>query len=319
MDNGWTSPWMQFNFVLALAIPLAWAMDRWWGEPPNAWHPVAWLGRCASPVGQRLRTCTAPIALIGGAVFWCALAAVLVFAAWAAQTALMHAPLWMAVPVLALLLKPMFAWRMLCDEVSAVEHALTHHSLPAARQQLSRLVSRDVNQLDESAVREAAIETLAENLSDSLVAPLFWFAILGLPGAVLYRFANTLDAMWGYRGDWEWAGKFAARADDVLSCLPARLTALLLLGWRGRAWRLLWPMARLTPSPNGGWPMGAMALRLNVRLSKPGVYVLHAQGADATAAHVSGCLLLGQQGAHRAVLLAALACAAQGWACRMTS
>jgi adenosylcobinamide-phosphate synthase len=242
---------------------------------------------------------------------WCAVAALLAWAAWAAQSALLKAPLWIAVPALALLLKPMFAWRMLHDEVAAVALALTQ-SLPAARTQLARLVSRDVSQLDDKAVRETAIETLAENLNDSLVAPLFWFALLGLPGAVLYRFANTLDAMWGYRGEWQWAGKFAACADDVLSWLPARLTAFLLLGWRVQAWCSLWPMARLTPSPNGGWPMGAMALRLNVRLSKPGVYVLHPHGDGAIAAHLAGSLRLGQQAAHGAILLATLACAAPG-------
>ncbi len=88
-------------------------------------------------------------------------------------------------------------------------------------------------------MRESAIESLAENLNDSVVAPIFWFVLFGLPGAALYRFANTADAMWGYRGlrhgvNWEWAGKWAARADDVLSWLPARLTALLLVlcsGW----------------------------------------------------------------------------------------
>ncbi|WP_143760170.1 CobD/CbiB family cobalamin biosynthesis protein, partial [Colwellia marinimaniae] len=91
----------------------------------------------------------------------------------------------------------------------------------------------DVQPLDATAVRESAIESLAENLSDSVIAPLFWFVLLGLPGAALYRFANTADAMWGYPGMrggryWQWAGKWAARADDVLSWLPARLTALLL-------------------------------------------------------------------------------------------
>jgi adenosylcobinamide-phosphate synthase len=299
------------NPVLTLALPLAWAIDRWWGEPPNALHPVAWLGLAVGPLGQRLKGCTPAIAFVGGAFFWCAMAGVLVWAAWAVQNALLRASPWLSVPALALLLKPMFAWRMLRDEVVAVEQALVQ-GLPVARQQLSRLVSRDVSQLDETAVRESAIETLAENLNDSLVAPFFWFAILGLPGAVLYRFANTLDAMWGYRGEWEWAGKFAARADDVLSWLPARLTAFLLLGWRGRGWRLLRPIARLTPSPNGGWPMGAMALRLNVRLGKPGVYVLHAQGLDATSVHVGRSLQRGQQAAVQAVWLATLACAASG-------
>jgi adenosylcobinamide-phosphate synthase len=133
-------------------------------------------------------------------------------------------------------------------------------------------------------VRESAIESLAENLNDSVVAPLFWFVLAGLPGAALYRFANTADAMWGYRGerqgrDWTWAGKWAARADDVLSWVPARITALLLALWGPwPVWRQLPGEARLTPSPNSGWPMAAMALGLGVRLGKPGVYALNASG-----------------------------------------
>jgi adenosylcobinamide-phosphate synthase len=144
-----------------------------------------------------------------------------------------------------------------------------------------------VSGLDAGQVRETAIESLAENLNDSVAAPVFWFVLFGLPGAALYRYANTADAMWGYRGmrggrDWTWAGKWAARADDVLSWLPARLTAALL--WATAACRFSWPAlrreARRTLSPNGGWPMAAMALALGVRLGKPGVYALNADGAS---------------------------------------
>ena len=201
-----------------------------------------------------------------------------------------YLPAWGAALVLGLLLKPLLAWRMLRAEVLAVESALGE-SLAAGRARLAWLVSRDVQQLDAAAVRESAIESLAENLSDSVVAPLFWFVLLGLPGAALYRFANTADAMWGYPGMrggryWQWAGKWAARADDVLSWLPARLTAALLwaVALGAVSWRDMRVQARATPSPNGGWPMGAMALALGVRLSKPGVYVLNAAGRAALAA-----------------------------------
>ena len=147
---------------------------------------------------------------------------------------------------------------------------------------------------------QGAIETLAENLNDSVVAPVFWFLLLGLPGAALYRFANTADAMWGYPGvykgeNWAWAGKWAARADDVLSWVPARITALLLLLVQGA--RGLGLLARLpaeaikTPSPNSGWPMAAMALSLKVALRKPGVYVLNPQGRAAQAADTSLALI----------------------------
>ena len=195
--------------------------------------------------------------------------------------------------VLGVLLKPLMALALLQSEVRAVETALTE-SLDAGRARLAWLVSRDVAQLSAEQVRQSAIETLAENLNDSVVAPLFWFVLLGLPGAALYRFANTADAMWGYpglRGEgerqryWQWAGKWAACADDVLSWIPARITALLLAlaAGGGVPLRQLAQEARKTPSPNSGWPMAAMALALGVRLSKPGVYCLHARGCAPTA------------------------------------
>ena len=199
------------------------------------------------------------------------------------QWAAVQLPWYLAALLLGLALKPMLAWAMLRSEVAAVEVALGQ-SLDAGRQRLAMLVSRDTANLNESEVRESAIESLAENLNDSVVAPIFWFVLFGLPGAAVYRFANTADAMWGYRGlrngvNWEWAGKWAARADDVLSWLPARITALLLaLISGGIRLQKLSEEARKTPSPNSGWPMAAMALTLGIRLQKPGVYVLNASG-----------------------------------------
>jgi adenosylcobinamide-phosphate synthase len=171
------------------------------------------------------------------------------------------------------------------------------------------LVSRDVTDFSEVQVRESVIESLAENLNDSVVAPIFWFVVLGLPGALMYRFANTADAMWGYPGmyrgrNWQWAGKWAARADDVLSWLPARITALLLaLAAAGVSLAQLYRDAARTPSPNSGWPMTAMAMALGCSLSKPHFYVLNASGREPQAAdteraiHLAGrALLIGMAG-----------------------
>ena len=293
--------------MFGAALLLAWAWDACFGEPRNALHPVAWLGLVLAPVGRWLRRCTPRRAFIGGALAWLLIAAALAVVATWLQRELAAWPWWAAVPALALLLKPMFAWRMLRDEVSAIETAMGD-GLDAARRRLSRVVSRDTSALGADEIRETAIETLAENLSDSLVAPLFWYAVAGLPGAVVYRFANTADAMWGYRGEWEWAGKWAARADDVLSWLPARITAVLLHpSLRLAQWRMLRDESRLTPSPNGGWPMGAMALRLGVRLGKPGVYTLNAQARAPQSADVAAALRCAAVAAWTAVGVAALA------------
>jgi len=296
------------------ALWLALAIDRWLGEPAARWHPVVWMGRYLGWIGSRMAPRAAdarprdlPL-FLAGALAW-GMGAVLVGAlALAVEGAALWLPRWAAAVVLALVLKSLFAWRMLRAEVLAVDAALAV-SLDAGRVQLARLVSRDVCALSEREVRESAIESLAENLNDSLVAPLFWFVLLGLPGAAVYRFANTADAMWGYRGerngrDWNWFGKWAARADDLLSWLPARLTALLLAL---AAWR--WPRgvageARRTPSPNSGWPMAAMALLLGVRLAKPGIYALNAEGRPADAADTQQAARWGSR-----AVLATAACA----------
>ena len=280
---------------------LALAIDQWLGEPPVRWHPVVWMGNCLGWIGARIPA-PPPQAFAAGALAWCIGAAVVCAVAITLQQVLLALPAWATIVSMALLLKPLLAWRMLRREVLAVEAALGV-SLDAGRAQLARLVSRDVAALTENEVRESAIESLAENLNDSVVAPIFWFVLLGLPGAAVYRFANTADAMWGYRGerggrDWTWAGKWAARADDVLSWLPARLTAMLLI-LPGRpflaAWRALRAEAARTPSPNSGWPMAAMASILGVRLGKPGVYVLNAKDRSPVAADTARAASLGNR------------------------
>ena len=234
----------QGTVLLALAVLVALAVDRLWGEPPLRWHPVVWMGSALKLLGERVAPSTPNTQNSKqfwlGAIAWCALAAIvfvafavlqaLVLAVWGAPvtvcTAVVDMPglalgetsvviatlrLLMAALLLGVLLKPLLSFGFLVQEVLAVNAALDQ-SLEAGRERLSFLVSRDVAQLSASEVRESAIESLAENLNDSVVAPLFWFAVAGLPGAALYRMANTADAMWGYRGMrggryWHWAGK----------------------------------------------------------------------------------------------------------------
>ncbi len=285
---------------------LAWVLDARFGEPPNAWHPVAWFGRLVAPLGPRLVALRPALALGAGACAWALAVGAVIFVAWCLQHWISNLPVWIALPLMALALKPAFAWRMLKDEVRAVEAALTE-SLDAGRARLARLCSRDVQQLDATGVRETAIETLAENFNDSLVAPLFWFAVAGLPGAWGWRAVNTLDAMWGYRGRWEWAGKCAARADDVLGWIPARIATALL--WRpGIGLVMLRREAGFTPSPNGGWPMATLALRLGVRLGKPGVYTLNSTGRAADSAALQHALSCTETAARWAFVSAAAAC-----------
>ena len=279
-----------YAFVAAGALPVALWVDHVFGEPPTRWHPVVWMGRALNRVAPWvLPTATAVQktpdfqSFSRGTLAHIVCAALIFVAAWGLQWALLQLPAVLATLLLGAALKPLLSWRMLHREVLAVEAALGE-SLSAGRERLGWLVSRDTANLSADEVRESAIESLAENLNDSVVAPIFWFVLLGLPGAAVYRFANTADAMWGYRGvrhgqTWEWAGKWAARADDVLSWVPARLTALLIVAvTQGVTFKPLRAEARRTPSPNSGWPMAAMAIALGIRLGKPGVYTLNAAG-----------------------------------------
>lgn len=311
--------------IAAVAVAVAYTVDRWLGEPPPRLHPVVWMGRALGCLGAPWPDRAPRAAFLRGAVAWCLLAAIaMALAAVAAHAVALGADrcaAWLGHPpflrvvvngvVLGFLLKPLLAWRMLRDEVSAVEHGL-ERSLETGRERLGRIVSRDVGALSETVVRESAIESLAENFNDSWVAPLFWFVLAGLPGAALYRFANTADAMWGRRGRWEWAGKWSARADDLLSFVPARIAAAA-LALAARCWpRGLEQEARATPSPNGGWPMGMMALALGVRLSKPGVYVLNPHGRCASRHDMERALALASLAASEVAALALLLELARG-------
>jgi adenosylcobinamide-phosphate synthase len=183
----------------------------------------------------------------------------------------------------AILLKSVLAYRGLRRRVAQVAAALGTGNLAEARRLLSRhLVSRNTANLPTGDVAGAAIESLAENITDGVTAPLLAYAVGGMPAAWGYRLANTADAMWGYRTpEFEQLGKFAARLDDALNWLPARLTGWLLVAaaWltgenAGQAARVMWQQHNQTSSPNAGWTMGAVAGALGITLSKQGLYTL---------------------------------------------
>jgi adenosylcobinamide-phosphate synthase len=218
----------------------------------------------------------------------------------------------------AAVLKCMFAIKGLGAAGRTVGAALHEGRLADARAGLASLCSRDAASLDESQVAAAAIESLAENLSDSFVAPLVAYAAFGLPGAVAYRAANTLDAMIGYRGRYEYLGKAAARLDDLLNLVPARLSAglLLLAGALTRAdvaggLRVLGRDRRATASPNAGWPMATMAGLLGVTLEKPGHYRLGDGAAAVAPADIDRAWRIVAVAAALAALVAVVAAAAR--------
>lgn len=264
-----------------MTVLLAVLWDRLLGEPDERWHPVVLMGRYLTYVGRRTTRLSSPAhQYLAGTTGWL-LGAVGTAGIAIALNRLVaqRLPRPLRPPVGAALLKPLFAHRLLLDEVASVDREL-HRSLDYGRHQVARIVGRETSLLSEREVRKAALESLAENFSDSVVAPLMWYSIAGIPGAALYRYVNTADAMWGYRGTWEWAGKTAAIADDIANYVPARVAAALIVD--RASCRVLAREARKTRSPNAGWPMAAMALRCNVRLGNPETHDLHPSGREMT-------------------------------------
>ena len=273
------------------ALLLALALDVL-GEPPARFHPVVWMGNYLKWARKNWRGQTPEQQLLEGAAGWACGAGLAAGAGFAAS----RAP-WF---VQGALLKPLLARRALFSAVQEVGAALERGDLPEARRLLAwHLVSRDTTELSAAEVAGATIESLAENLSDSVVAPLLAYRVGGLPLAAAYRLTNTADAMWGYRvGELEYAGKTAARMDDLLNLAPARLTALCaLLAAGGRGWRVWVQDRRNTTSPNAGHPMSAFAGALGVRLDKRDpagtyLYVLNHSGRKPSAADVQRALSL---------------------------
>jgi adenosylcobinamide-phosphate synthase len=203
------------------------------------------------------------------------------------------------VAVSAYLLKISFSLRGLWQAVEKVKRALLTDRITAARSDVKALVQRDPNNLNEQQLISAAIESCAENLCDSFVAPLLYFSILGIPGAILYRIVNTFDAMIGYHGEWEYVGNFAARFDDVLNYIPARLSALFIIiaaaicrTDAASGWRTMWMQHGRTESPNAGWTMGAMAGSLGVILEKTGHYKLGNGGSLLALSSIDKCQVI---------------------------
>jgi adenosylcobinamide-phosphate synthase len=202
-----------------------------------------------------------------------------------------------------LLTAMLLAQKSLTGHVAAVGRAL-RLSIPAGRLAVAQIVGRDTQSLDSPGIARAAIESAAENLSDGVIAPIFWYLVAGLPGLLIYKAVNTADSMIGYRTpkhrDFGWA---SARLDDVLNLIPARLTALLILiAARHRPdWRALRAEARLHRSPNAGWPEAAMARALNIALSGPRSY--HGAMRDFPWVHPTGNRSPGPMDIDRAVAI----------------
>jgi adenosylcobinamide-phosphate synthase len=268
---------MEIIAILFIALTL----DLLVGELPNAWHPVAWLGKLISletrlaPKAGKLKQLTYGISIVLITI------GLIVTVAYFLLTYLRELNPIVNVIIAGLLLKFTFSLRGLRQAIGAVQGLLARDKLTQARINLKSLVSRDTDELDKSQIISATIESAAENICDSFVAPIFYFLFFGVPGAIAYRVINTFDAMVGYRGHWEYLGKFAARLDDVVNFIPARVTALIIVlaspicrKNMPQSWHIMIRDHKKTESPNAGWTMGAIAGALEVQLEKAGHYRL---------------------------------------------
>jgi adenosylcobinamide-phosphate synthase len=274
-DTGMTGAWLGSGTANAAGLATGYALDALLGDP-RRFHPVAGFGRAAGALERRLyqpdrAAGTAYTALAVGVPVLVAVAAATVTRRRpVARAALVAAGTW-----------TVLGGRTLRHEATVMGQTLRQGDLPAARERLSHLCGRDPSTLDESELARATVESVAENTSDALVAPLVWGAVAGLPGLLGYRAANTLDAMVGHRSArYARFGTPAARLDDLLNLVPSRLTAVLTIvaapvvrGDRARAWRI-WRRDRHDhPSPNAGQCESAMAGALGVRLGGRNVYL----------------------------------------------
>lgn len=266
--------------ILASAMFLALLIDAAIGWPERLYgligHPVGWIGRLISALerglnrsgfGDRVR-------LLLGVLTVAVVVGVSVAVAIAIAQALPSG--WIGLALAGVMAWPFVAARSLHRHVASVAHPLVAGDIEDARQAVSMIVGRNPETLDEAGIARATLESLAENASDGVVAPLFWGVLLGLPGIVAYKAINTLDSMIGYRNErYMHFGRAAARLDDLVNLIPARLTGFILALVSGRAGKAIATMLRDAGkhrSPNAGWPEAAMAAGLGVRVSGPRVY-----------------------------------------------
>jgi adenosylcobinamide-phosphate synthase len=256
-------------FVLFAAL----IVDRLMGDPRSSWHPVALLGRFIVLWGKP-ELYSYRIQRFAGTIFWLVTAflfALPFYFFW------IISPWYIYLAAGPFLLKSCFAWRALEEHTLAVVGALKE-GVDGGRTRVKLLVSRETANLDREQILSAAYESMTENITDSIISPLLYFSLFGLAGAAVYRAANTMDAMLGYRDERIRLGWCSARMDDIFNFLPARLTVLILLVYfffRGRLSNTLRIMRRDSdkrPGFNGGIVMAAMAGGIGTRFEKPGVY-----------------------------------------------
>ncbi|WP_182186394.1 adenosylcobinamide-phosphate synthase CbiB [Pectinatus frisingensis] len=270
--------------VPAIIAISAFIIDTIIGDPDSKFHPVALMGKGIAGLEHILRRDKNNkwLNLIMGMIFSLVLLAASYAITWGILWGMEKFALnwWLRLMVEALLLSFMISPKALMQAGEGVINSLLHDDIEMARRKVHYIVGRDVDAMEEPELVRATVETIAENTTDGIIAPLFYFFIGGLPWAVLYRMANTLDSMVGYKNDkYFYFGKASARIDDALNLVPARLTGVLMIVAAAilhfdykNAWKMMKRDAKKHPSPNGGFTEAAMAGALDIRLGGQNFY-----------------------------------------------
>lgn len=263
---------METIFYTIIALTVGFALDQFLGDPEGYPHPIVGFGWLISFVEKRLNKGRYLIAK--GTFMSLTLVFSIYFITMKCLEFLEQTQLLLGGVFTAILVFYSLSAKTLRNEVQLVFSALDI-SIEKGRKQLSRIVGRDTNTLNLQQIRTAALETLSENLSDGVIAPLFWYALLGLPGMLTYKMINTLDSMIGYKNDrYLFFGRFAARLDDVANFIPARLTALIMLIASNQIEKLkpVFQNGKNHASPNSGYPEAALAAIIGCQFGGPNYY-----------------------------------------------
>ncbi len=319
---------MELWLCAILIIISALLIDRFIGELPNRFHLLRWIGNVVDILDRRIKNRASRYTKVLGALSYIAVFLLFWFIMMSICTVIRNVltePSWEVVGitislgeiiwilVLAFMFKITFAIFSFRKHCIPIENDLRNNDLEGARQKVQMIVSRDTSKMDESHIASSCCETISENLVDSVISPSFYFGFLGLTGAIMFRCANLMDAMWGYLNDkYRNVGYFVAKFDDVLGYFTSRiapafvaLSAML----SGYEWRGVIAAAReehgKTPSPNSGWPMAAAAAALGISMEKEGVYVI-GTGSMPTVDDIGRCYRLVERTSILFILLIAL-------------
>ncbi len=269
---------MDINTIITqstlLIIPLfaGYLMDLFFGDPYIMPHPVKFFGRLISLADNHFNK--GSFLVFRGLIISLILISVVWVILFSGLKSIVKLPL-VYYPIASIMVYWGLANKCLIDEARLVQKALSEKGIEAGRKQLSYIVGRDTSNLNPNQIRTAVLETLAENLSDGVVAPLFYYALGGIPLMFAYKMVNTLDSMIGYKNDkYLHFGRFAAKLDDVANFIPARITAILmvLITWNKRGFQFIFRYGNKHASPNSGYPEAALAGILNCRFGGPNQY-----------------------------------------------